>query len=193
MSPAIADPPADQAETYHLELKPAGDPLYRRTGHSRAPLYRLRLLLKHAGRECGFRIRWGRASPPVEPLDREHLEHAMIRLTDGPAAGQTLLLRRAPLYLRVVFNLATRKWDGLDQLGDTPQPGELIYAYRRVAKPGSCMLDWTEKGRRRGGCFAVASYAVVADPPDEATLRATEAWRQWCWDQVGKPRGTDAP
>lgn len=108
----------------------------------------------------------------------------MIRFKDGPASGLTLTLRRAPLYLRVVFNRKTDEWDALDQLDDVALPHELpIVAYRRVGAAGACFLDWTEKGRRRGGRFTMATYEVVDPQPDDATARDTGAWRGWCYGQ----------
>ena len=45
----------------------------------------------------------------------------MTRFLDGPAAGVLLALRRAPLYLRVVYHAKREEpWDALDQLADVP-------------------------------------------------------------------------
>lgn len=163
-------------DTYLLELKPCADPYHRNHGITREPIYRLKRLLKYAARECGFRIDWGRTSSPAED--------PMIRFADGPAAEQLLMLRRAPLFLRVVFDTGNQQWDALDQLADRPAAGEAIWVYRREGEPNVCRLDWTVKGRRVGGRFASATYRVVAEQPDDATMRDTQLWRQWCWDQV---------
>ena len=148
--------PADRSvrptgETFHLELKPLADPRYRREGIRHAPIKRLKRLLKFAGRACGFRIRWGRSPSPVELTDAEQAETPMIRFTDGPAAGRTLMLQRAPLFLRVTYDPNRLKWDALDPLTDTPIAPEQITVYRRVGEPSAAYLDWTENGRRRGG------------------------------------------
>jgi hypothetical protein len=115
----------------------------------------------------------------------------VIRFGDGPAVGELLALKRAPLYLRAVFNGQTSKWDALDQLADVPGPEELlVVAYRRVGPARGCMVDWTVKGRKVGGRFASANYEVVAEQPDAATLRETDRWRAWCWEQVkANPNG----
>lgn len=179
-------------ETFHLELKPVADPAFRRDGIRREPIKRLKRLLKYAGRELGFRIRWGRDSPPVELTEADQPEQHMIRFLDGPAAGRSLMLRRAPLYLRAVWDAVNQKWDALDQLTDLPAPGEMIVVYRRTGEPSAAFIDWTEKGRRRGGCFAVAEYALVSDQPDDATTRLTKSWRKWCWAQVRSQAPTGA-
>lgn len=166
-------------ETFLLELKPGRDPYERRQGTSREPIYRLKRLLKYACRECGFKINWG--TKPPNPTG-----NPMIRFSDGPAAEQLLMLKRAPLFLRVVMNATTQQWDALDQLLDKPAAGEAIFVYRLVGKPSYAMLDWTEKGRRVGGQFASATYSYVAEQPDEATMRNRDKWREWCWSQVKK-------
>lgn len=74
----------------------------------------------------------------------------MTSFAGGPAAGVSLLLRRAPLYLRAVTG-PDGKWDALDLLDDAPAPNETVVAYRRVGTASAMMLDWTEKGKRRGG------------------------------------------
>ena len=112
----------------------------------------------------------------------------MTRFTDGPAAKQMLMLKRSPLYLRVVQN-AKGKFDGLDQLTDEPGPDEQVCAYRLVSVDGWAMVDWTENGKRRGGCFPSATYAVVAEQPDDATMRDTAKWRAWCYAEQAKAKG----
>ena len=181
-------------ETFHIELKPVADPAYRREGIRREPIKRLKRLLKFAGRECGFRIRWGRSPSPIELTDAEQPETPMIQFTDGPAAGRTLMLQRAPLFLRVTYDPNRLKWDALDQLADVPIAPEEITVYRRVGEPSAAYLDWTERGRRRGGKFAIATYVLASEQPDDATARDTKKWRKWCWAQVrakpAAPAGT---
>jgi hypothetical protein len=189
---AATAPPSAPTETYHLELKPGPDPLQRQ-GISREPIKRLRRLLRIAGRECGFRVRWGQSTPPVELSERDEFGGPMIRFTDGPAANQRLMLRRAPLYLRVTFDTIKKKWNAIDQLADTPAAGEAVFAYRRQGEPSVAMIDWTEKGRRRGGCFSVATYAVVAEQPDDATMRDTKLWREWCYAQQKRDQAAATP
>lgn len=104
----------------------------------------------------------------------------MTTFLDGPAEGMALMLRRAPRYLRVT---ATRhadhlEWDALDQLEDQPRPGETLYAYEIEGEAGVCHIY-----RRGGGSgwYAHAQYRWLADEqPDDATMRDSIAWRQWC-------------
>lgn len=98
----------------------------------------------------------------------------MCRFLDGPAAGVTLLLRRAPLFLRAVNNRGD--WDALDQLNDTPAAHEAIVAYRRVAAPAIAHIN---RGGHGSGWYALADYRVVVDQPAEAELRDTAKWRAW--------------
>src|SRR5437660_1219073 len=105
----------------------------------------------------------------------------MTRFDDGPAAGQTLMLRRAPPFLRVVQTPAGQ-WDALDELHDTPAPDEVVVAYKRVGPAGSVHIDGIDpKTRRRfGRWFAIARYVVCDPQPAEAVLRSTAEWRVWC-------------
>lgn len=104
----------------------------------------------------------------------------MIRFIDGPAAGQALSLARAPLLLRVVCS-AKGDWDALDQLGDTPKPGETIHVYRRESHKGSYFWDGRGKGGRRTGGFSqIATYRHLPDQPGDQHTRDTAAWRSWC-------------
>lgn len=169
-------------DSYLLELKPCADP-YRRHGIDRDPIYRLKRLLKYAARDCGFKIDWGRR-PPLDALDAE--TSPVIRFADGPAAEALLMLKRAPLFLRVVYNATEQRWDALDQLTDKPAATELIFVYRRQGEAAVAMIDWTERGRRVGGRFASATYSHVEPQPDDATVRATKLWQEWCWAQVKK-------
>lgn len=99
----------------------------------------------------------------------------MTRFLDGPAAGVVLMLRRAPVYIRVVRG---RQWDALDQLDDTPEPDELVTAYQRVGNAGTVHIDFT---RKRSAWFATATYRVVPDQPPDRVVRSTYLWRAWCW------------
>ncbi|MCC6356935.1 MAG: hypothetical protein IT577_23865 [Verrucomicrobiae bacterium] len=103
----------------------------------------------------------------------------MTSFLDGPAKGQHLMLSRAPYFLRVVRD--GEKWDALDQPGDTPRPGEAIFAYRMDGKPGACFMDFSGRGGgRRGAAFTVATYRAVADGPTDAEMRDGARWREWC-------------
>lgn len=114
----------------------------------------------------------------------------MTTFTDGPAAGQVLLLGRAPLFLRVVCDKEGR-WDALDRHNDKPEAGEEGYAYRRVGKAGVIHIDF---GRpRRALWLATATYELVQPQPPAATMQGTELWRAWCTDQAAQQQGGKKP
>lgn len=103
----------------------------------------------------------------------------MITFRDGPAEGQQIVLRRAPLMLRVVQK-PDGKIDALDQLDDQPEPDETIAVYLRENEPMTAFLDWSEGGKRRGGVFLVATYHMAAIQPDSREdVETTEAWQAW--------------
>lgn len=101
----------------------------------------------------------------------------MITFLDGPAQGVTLMLRRAPLALRVVRG--PKGWDALDQLDDRPAAGEFVYVYVARHKPTSMHLLIRGKGRRDGGWYQSCQYAHWPNPPPEDALRDNDAWRAW--------------
>ncbi len=100
----------------------------------------------------------------------------MTTFQDGPAAGTTLMLKRAVRFLRVVVD-AKNKVDALDQLYDQPAAGEKIFAYEITANPTMCHLNC---GGGRGGFYPIANYRLVPQQPDDATLRDTFSWGEWC-------------
>ena len=108
----------------------------------------------------------------------------MTKFIDGPAAGQTLTLRRAPILLRVTFDgkdglfgEADGQWDALNELDDAAHPGERLYAYILRAPPTMIHVC-----RRPGGCgfYAIAEYVYLPDQPDDATMRDNAKWAAWC-------------
>ncbi len=102
----------------------------------------------------------------------------MIEFLDGPAAGETLMLRRAPLLLRVVLS-PRGKWDALDQLADVPGPDERLYAYHLISKPQPVHL----KMNKGSGWYVMAQYRVVLVQPDDPVMRQIASWRRWCLEQ----------
>lgn len=104
----------------------------------------------------------------------------MTRFQDGPAMGQVLDLARSPLFLRVARG-AKGTFDALDLLIDTPAPGEVLFAYRRVGHEGTVYLDYTDKatGRRRGRALVMATYAIVAEQPAQEVMQDASLWRAW--------------
>lgn len=107
----------------------------------------------------------------------------LVRFADGPAQHTSLQLARCPLFLRVVRDVEGR-WDALDLLDDEPRPGETITVYRLRSSDGTCHIDFTEGGRRKGKWLRMATYALSPAQPDEATVRSTAAWRKWCEAQA---------
>ncbi len=105
----------------------------------------------------------------------------MTRFLDGPAAGQSLMLRAAPEFLRVVHSPRRKgddQWDALDQPGDEPKRGESVYAYRRVGKAGTIHL--MAQPRSASGWYATATYRVIEVQPDAETLGDGARWKAWC-------------
>src|SRR5574340_877689 len=103
----------------------------------------------------------------------------MTRFLDGPAAGQTLMLRSAPGLLRVTFCVDEKnkeKWDALDQREDTPRRNERVFAYEREGAAGAAFID----GPGMHGVYAVASYRAVLNPPEDSVMRDNITWRKWC-------------
>lgn len=114
----------------------------------------------------------------------------MTQFIDGPAQGKTLMLQRAPHYLRVVIG-GTGEVDALDQLDDTPLPTETLYAYEMVGEPSFCHVQRIVNGRRAGGCYRGGRYRIVSQQPTEAQMRSSESWREWVSAQIGKPVNDD--
>lgn len=106
----------------------------------------------------------------------------MTTFKDGPAQGQRLMLRRAPIFLRVT---SFTVWDALDQPEDTPEPSENLFAYVLAGEPGHCHISTRGKdGRRGGGFYPIAEYRYVEQQPDDATMRDNAAWRKWCESHI---------
>lgn len=104
---------------------------------------------------------------------------------DGPAAGKTLTLARAPVFLRVVVK-PSGETDALDLLDDVPEADEVIHAYRLdLDSRGTCHVDRTDpKTRRRvGEWYRTATYRLIAQQPAEGVMRFNERWTEWCQEE----------
>ncbi len=99
----------------------------------------------------------------------------MTTFIDGPAKGQTLMLKRALMFLRVVNE--GKKWDALDQPGDVPELSESLHAYQLTERP---LMAHLNMGRGRGGFYPLSSYKLVQVQPTDAVMRDQAKWRQWC-------------
>lgn len=109
----------------------------------------------------------------------------MIKFLDGPHGGQSLILTRAPFFLRVVADQAG-KIDALDQLEDTPKPEETITVYRIEGNAGIAHFDRVVNGRRQGIWSAFADYRYHREQPPDQTLRETDLWQQWATREARK-------
>lgn len=105
------------------------------------------------------------------------------------APFQSLLLKRAPHYLRAVQN-AAGEWDALDQLHDVPADDEKIVAYVMVNGPSSIHICARGKNAR-SGWFQGGWYRVCPDQPTEQQMRSTDLWRAWCSEKVGRRLNDD--
>ena len=94
----------------------------------------------------------------------------MITFADGPAFGITLVLDRAPLFLRVTQNGITFR--GLANESDEPEPTEIIYVYLRV--PGTRCKTATDQGIRLTAC-----YQYFQPQPKEKLIFHNHSWRGW--------------
>jgi hypothetical protein len=101
----------------------------------------------------------------------------MTKFQDGPAQGQVLMLKASPQFLRVTSAHTGRKWDGLDQPHDVPEPGEKLFAYVLAEKTGNCHINM---GRGRGGFYPMQTYKFIPNQPSDAVMRDLELWEAWC-------------
>jgi hypothetical protein len=99
----------------------------------------------------------------------------MVTFIDGPAAGQNLMLRNGPFFLRVTR--AGSKFDALDQPGDHPMRDEEVFAYVIAEPPSRCHI---RASGGRGGFYAIATYKLVNPQPDRLDLFTNHNWGEWC-------------
>lgn len=102
----------------------------------------------------------------------------MTTFIDGPAKGQVLQLKRAPIFLRVVQNGCS--FDGLDQIGDEPEETEIIYVYQIMERPAGHVS--TAKGT-----YPIARYRLFDPQPLDSQIRQDHAWKGWTqrtWDTL---------
>lgn len=103
----------------------------------------------------------------------------MTSFLSGPAEGKVLMLRRSPIFLRVVID-ADGKLDALDQPGDQPTANEQIHVYKLEGQVGSCHINRRGGG---GGFFSVATYRHLPEQPQDSDVRETRNWQAWCLSQ----------
>lgn len=122
----------------------------------------------------------------------------MTKFVDGPAAGQSLMLRRAAMLLRVTrkrFALEAHpqphqkspQFDALDQPDDTPNPDEEIFVYVNThTRSGTCHMRFGGNQKNRSGFYAMAEYRLYEVQPADEIMRDNTKWRAWCEEQ--RPR-----
>jgi hypothetical protein len=105
----------------------------------------------------------------------------MTKLVGGPAAGVSLSLSRAPMFLRVVRSI-TQEWDALDLLDDRPSVSEDVFVYKLESHEGTVHVDGRDKktGKRFSKWLVSATYNFFQYQPTEEELRDTNKWRLWC-------------
>ncbi len=103
----------------------------------------------------------------------------MTTFEDGPAKDKILSLARAPVFLRVTEK--DGKFDALDQVEDTPRPGEFMHVYKLVSYDGGAFVDGRDKktGKRTGGYMVIARYKLYSEQPSQDTLGDTKKWQEW--------------
>jgi hypothetical protein len=101
---------------------------------------------------------------------------------DGPAADQSLMLRRAPFFLRVVQS-RNGTWDALDQIDDEPKATEKLFVYVRVGGFTEMHLCARGGGKSAAGWYQLANYRLHEEQPDDATMRSRERWQAWCQEK----------
>lgn len=107
----------------------------------------------------------------------------MTTFEGGPADNVTLMLRRAPLFLRVVIDPAGEV-DALDIPGDKRKDGERVYVYQRRGNATVCFVSARGRGGTQiGGQYAMAKYEYLTAQPGTSILNDNGRWQQWCLHQ----------
>lgn len=107
--------------------------------------------------------------------------------------GVELAPRRAPIFLRIVQDETSGRWDVLDLPDDTPSPSETLHVYKRV--PGTFQSGAGVFACTRGhGCHHgtdSGDYRHVSIEGER--FRYTDPWREWCLSQPeARPTAEDA-
>lgn len=110
----------------------------------------------------------------------------MIGFRGGPAEGLTLLLRRAPHYLRIVEG-EDGALDALDQLDDAPRDDERVHVYVRPGEADPIHIHRGGADGRWSGWTFIAMYVWI--DVDGSELRDADAWRAWVLSQPRAGQG----
>lgn len=107
----------------------------------------------------------------------------MVTFLDGLAEGVTLMLRRAPKFLRVVRS-RRGEWDALDQLDDEPKPQESVHVYLRTKLESPIHIKMSS--RSGSGYYARASYEAYPVQPGSGVTHDRKKWRAWTVAEAAK-------
>lgn len=99
----------------------------------------------------------------------------MTTFQDGPAKGQTLMLRITPFLLRVTES--NGKWDALNEKGDEALPQEKLHCYILDDYRGAAHINM---GRGRGGFYPIVTYRLFSPQPGDDVMRNNTVWDAWC-------------
>lgn len=105
----------------------------------------------------------------------------MCKLLDGPGAGQSFVVKRCPVFLRVVHSKASG-WDVLNEKDDTPKDDEEVYVYQRVSEPVKAFVD----GTGLHTLMVIAEYKFLDLMIGENLIRSNENWKWWCQNEAPK-------
>lgn len=111
-------------------------------------------------------------------------KYTQVRFTH-PLCRTSLSLKRTPRYLRFTFRglaSCSQNWDALDQLEDTPEEWEQLFAGKLTSR-GTMHLDRVVNGRRVGEWHATAEYTPIDPQPTDDVMRDRAKWQRWCLEQ----------
>lgn len=100
----------------------------------------------------------------------------MTTFIDGPAKGQNLMLRRGLIFLRVVYDKQSKKWDALNDIGDTPKDSETLYSYVLIGEANWCHVNIAGG---KGGMFVMGEYSLTKPQPTDEIMRDQSKWEEW--------------
>lgn len=106
----------------------------------------------------------------------------MLAFLDGPANGQTLSPRRAPMMLRVVE--CRGQFDCLDQLADVAKKDERIHVYVMVGEVGWMHILCRGRNKAASGNYPNGHYRYLPEQPPDAVSRDNAAWAKWVMENV---------
>lgn len=101
----------------------------------------------------------------------------MTKFLDGPAAGKTLMLKCAPMLLRVTE--AGGNFDALDRHTDEPRFDEVLTLYRLKEQQGSCHVRYGGNKKHISGFYPMATYELHPEQPADAIMRDPKLWAEW--------------